>query len=178
MIAIKNALAVSVVSVISAGVLGDVPARAAESNQERTPSYHFTVTAYGGAHDLGSWSKVSGLDVSWDIAEYRSGGAANVSRWFFPGHPKYGTVKLSRSSSGEADLVIVWLQDIAVTGNSATLVITLFDEVGEPVVRWQLDNVLPRKYTVGGFNAEGTDVAIESLVLSHEGLSIVCERAC
>jgi phage tail-like protein len=178
MIAIKNALAVSVVSVISAGVLGDVPARAAENDQERTPSYRFTVTVDGGAHDLGGWSKVSGLDVSWDIAEYRSGGAANVSRWFFPGHAKYGTVKLTRSSSSEADLVIVWLRHIAATGNSATLVITLFDEVGEAVVQWQLDNVFPRKYTVGGLNAEGTDVAMESLVLSHEGLSIVCERAC
>ena len=46
------------------------------------------------------------------------------------------------------------------------------------VVSWQLENVLPRRYTVGGFNAEGTDIAIETLVLSHEGLSVVCERDC
>ena len=175
MISIKSAL---ITSVFSVAVLGAVLVRAQDTGNQRTQSYRFNVTTDGDAHDLGSWSKVSGLDVSWDIAEYRSGGAANVSRWFFPGNTKYGTVKLSRSSSSETDLVFVWLRHIAETGDSPALVITLFDQAGNAVVRWQLENVLPRKYTVGGLNSEGTDVAIESLVLSHEGLSIVCERDC
>ena len=58
---------------------------------------------------------------------------------------------------------LVWLRDIAATGDWPTLAITLVDEAGEAVVRWQVDNVLPRKYTVGGLNAEGTDVAMETL---------------
>jgi phage tail-like protein len=57
-------------------------------------------------------------------------------------------------------------------------VITLFDEEGEAVVNWQLEGVVPQKFTVGGFNAEGTDVAIETLVLSHEGLIVTCARDC
>jgi phage tail-like protein len=70
------------------------------------------------------------------------------------------------------------LQRLAATDDSPTLVITLLDHAGDAVVSWQLENVLPRKYTVGGLNAKGADVAIETLVLSHEGLSVVCERAC
>jgi phage tail-like protein len=165
-------------SVFSLALLGTTAVCAQEAGEQRTQSYRFAVTAYGNTHDLGSWSKATGLDVSWDIAEYRSGGAANVSRRFFQGNPKYGTVTLSRSSSSEADLVIVWLQDLASTGNSATLVITLLDSAGDAVVSWQLENVRPRKYTVGGLNAQGKDIAIETLVLSHEGLSVVCERSC
>ena len=175
MITTKHAL---VVSVFTLSVLGAVSTRAAQSDEQRARSYRFTVVADGESHDLGSWSKVSGLDVTWDIAEYRSGGNANVSRWYFPGNTKFGTVTLSRSSSSETDLVLVWLRHIAETGESPTLVITLLDEVGDAVVSWQLENVLPRKYTAGGLNAEGTDVAMETLVLSHEGLSVVCVRDC
>ena len=162
----------------SMAVLGTVTVRAQERTEEGTQSYRFIVTTERNSHDLGSWSKVTGLDVTWDIAEYRSGGAANVSRPFFPGNTKYGTVKLGRAASSEADLVIVWLRHLAETGESPTLTITLLDHVGDPVVSWQLDNVFPQKYTVGGLNSKGTDVAIETLVLSHEGLSVSCERDC
>ena len=171
----KSALTASVLSMI---VFCAAALAAQEGAERRVQSFRFTVTADGDTHDLGSWSKVSGLDVTWDIAEYRSNGAANVSRWHFPGNTKYGTVKLSRASSSESDLVIVWLRHIAATGDSPALAITLLDQSGDAVARWQLDNVVPRKYTVGGLNAEGTDVAIESLVISHEGLRVVCDRAC
>ena len=176
MISTRNPL---IAFLFSIAVLCTVMVRAQERTDEATQSYRFIVTTGDNTHDLGSWSKVTGLDVTWDLAEYRSGGAANVSRPpYFPGNTKYGTVKLGRAASSEADLVIVWLRHLAETGDSPTLVITLLDHAGEAVVSWQLDNVFPRKYTVGGLNSKGTDVAIETLVLSHEGLSIVCERDC
>ena len=113
-------------SVFSLALLGTAAVWAQEAGEQRTQSYRFAVTA-DDTHDLGDWSIATGLDVSWDIAEYRSGGAANVSRRYFPGIPKYRTITLSRSSSSEADLVIVWLQHLASTFSSATLVITLLD---------------------------------------------------
>ena len=175
MIAIKNAVAALVCAFSLVSV---VPVVAAEADAQRELSYRFIVVAEDRGHDLGTWSKVTGLDVTWDLAEYRSGGAANVSRWYFPANSKYGTVTLQRASSAEADLVFAWLQDIAATGDSPTVTIILLDQAGEPAVRWQLENVFPTKYTIGGFNAEGKDVAIETLVLSHEGLVVECGRAC
>ena len=56
----------------------------------------FKVTIDDTNYDLGSWSKVSGLDVTWDIAEYRAGDGQN-DKWYFPGLPKYSTVKLAVS---------------------------------------------------------------------------------
>ena len=173
--AIRTAL---VVSVFCVGALGSVPDTARAGEEQREPTYYFTVTAGDGSHDLGTWSKVSGLDVTFDLAEYRSGDHAHVSRWHFPGNTKYGTVTLHRSSSGEIDLVLAWLRNVAETGESQTLVITLFDQKGEAVVSWQLEGVVPTKYTAGSFNAEGNDVAIETLVLSHEGLTLICRRGC
>jgi len=51
------------------------------------------------SHDLGSWAKVDGLDVSWDIAEYRAGDGGNY-RWYFPGNTKYSNIKLARAACG------------------------------------------------------------------------------
>jgi phage tail-like protein len=167
-----------IVFVFCVGVLGSGPVTVAAAGEQREPSYYFTVRAGDESHDLGTWSKVSGLDVTWDLAEYRSGGAANVSRWYFPGNTKYQTVTLHRASSDEIDLVLAWLRDLAATGEPQTLVITLFDSKGEAVVSWQLEGVLPKKYTAGSFNAEGTDVEIETLVLSHEGFIVTCARGC
>jgi phage tail-like protein len=173
--AVTSAFAVSVSCLLACDA---VSARAADGDQERAQAYYFTVATADGSHDLGSWSKVSGLDVSWDIAEYRSGGAANVSRWYLPGNTKYGTVKLTRASSADIDLVLDWLRHVEATGESPSLVITLFDGAGEPVVRWELDAVFPRTFTIGGQASEGTDVAIETLVIAHEGFAVGCVRAC
>ena len=43
----------------------------------------FTVVIDNGDYDLGSWSQVDGLDVKWDMAEYRAGDGGN-DRWYFP----------------------------------------------------------------------------------------------
>ena len=53
-----------------------------------------------GEVDLGSWAKVDGLDVTFDVVEYRAGDAWN-SRWYAPGATKYSTVKLSRAVTAD-----------------------------------------------------------------------------
>ena len=55
-----------------------------------------------GEIDLGSWAKVDGLDVTFDVVEYRAGDAWN-SRWYCPGATKYSTVKLSRAVTADTD---------------------------------------------------------------------------
>ena len=69
----------------------------------------FTVTVDG--QSLSSWSKASGLEVTWDLVEYRAGDNDN-DRWIFPGLAKYPTVKLERAAN-EADsaLVRTWLNN-------------------------------------------------------------------
>jgi phage tail-like protein len=177
MILTKNAFVAYLPSVaVSVAVLGTVSVRAQAGGEQRAPSYRFEVTVDGQAHDLGSWSNVTGLDVSWDLAEYRSDGAANVSRTYQPANPKYGTITLSRASSGEIDLVFEWLRLIEESGDTPTMMTTLFDEAGDAVVSWQLENVRPRNFVVGAGNAEGTDTAVETLVIAHEGFVVICHR--
>lgn len=161
----------ALVAVLSAVTLGSAAADAAENDAPRAPAYQFVVSA-AGTHDLGSWSKVSGLEVTWDVVEYWSGGHANVSRPYFPANTKYGTVKLSRASSDEVPLVLVWLRDLEATRERPTLTITLLDEAGVAVARWQLHQITVRNYAIGGSESKGSDVAIETLVLAHEGMTV------
>jgi hypothetical protein len=65
-----------------------------------------------GEIDLGSWAKVEGLDVTFDVVEYRAGDAWN-SRWYCPGATKYSTVKLSRAVTADTTKVKDWLSKTA-----------------------------------------------------------------
>ena len=48
--------------------------------------------------------------------------------------------------------------------------IIVLDRAGRETVRWNFVNAWPAKWTGPSFNAEGNDVAIETLELAHEGL--------
>ena len=48
--------------------------------------------------------------------------------------------------------------------------IVLLDREGNEKARWNFFNAWPTKYDGPDFNAEGNDVAIETLELAHEGV--------
>ena len=48
--------------------------------------------------------------------------------------------------------------------------IVLLDDSGEEKVRWNFRDGWPTKWTAPTFNATGTEVAIETLEIAHEGM--------
>ena len=50
--------------------------------------------------------------------------------------------------------------------------IILLDETGNARVRWNFTNAWPAKWRGPSFDAEGNDIAIETLELAHEGISL------
>ncbi len=56
----------------------------------------FEVTIDG--HDLGYWSKVDGLAVKFELAEYRAGDGDNY-RWIEPAYTTYQNVRLGRMTT-------------------------------------------------------------------------------
>lgn len=53
-----------------------------------------------------------------------------------------------------------------------TIVIKLLDESGSTTMTWTLSNAWPTKITGTDLNSEGSEIAIETLELAYEGLSI------
>ena len=120
--------------------------------------------------DLGSWSKADGLDVTWDVAEYRMGDGGN-DRLYFPGNTKYTNVKLSRAVSDEYSKTKDWLDSTSWNWEPFEGTIELYTSNGnEPAVAtWTLRDVMPSKWNVATFDAGASQVAIETLELVHRG---------
>jgi phage tail-like protein len=128
----------------------------------------FDVTVTGGP-DLGSWSRVEGLDVTFDAAEYRAGDHGN-HRWFYPGNTKYTNVKFSRGANKkDTPNVQSWLSEVAKKFKLGEIKVTLRDAHHEAVSDWSLKDAYPIKWSINGFDSGGGTVAIETLEIIHNG---------
>ncbi|SDH80518.1 conserved hypothetical phage tail region protein [Actinokineospora alba] len=134
-------------------------------------SNRFVVTMTGMKdYDLGSWFKAEGLDVSWDVAEYRTGDGGN-DRFYFPGNTKYSNIKLTRAVSEETKKVRTWLSKNSFTSDVFVGKIELFGSKKDDgvITEWELRDVMPVKWSINGFDAGASQVSLESLELAHKG---------
>lgn len=130
-------------------------------------SMRFSVQIEG--NDLKYWSKATGLEVSWDVCEYRAGDARN-ERWYFPGVTKYPTIKLERAASKEdSEVVKKWLEENSFKHAPQTGSIQLQDAKLGEVHTWSLRHVIPVKWSINAFEAGSSKVAVEILELAHMG---------
>lgn len=125
------------------------------------------------------FSKVSGLEESTETIEYREGGE-NETPHKLPGQTTYEDVTFERGQSNDADF-IAWRNQIfnldqanGVQGDNETfrktLKVYLKDKAGTRVKKWTLFRGWPNKKSSPELDASGNDVAMESLVVTHEGM--------
>ncbi len=129
----------------------------------------FYLDVIPGTYNFGSWTKAEGLDVAWDVAEYRAGDAGN-DRWYLPGNTKYTNVKLSRAACSDSTTVKNWLTKTSFEheGNMSAKLF-LYDSKGEVVLSWDFWYILPAKWSIGGFDAGASKVQVETLEFAHMG---------
>jgi len=133
-------------------------------------SMRFMVTIDKKPYDLGSWAKVSGLDVAWDLVEYRAGDGPKNERWYYPGVTKYSTVKLERAvQDADTKKVREWLEKNSFNHEVTSGTVELRDAKSEPVMTWILRHVLPVKWSISPFDATANKVAVETLEVAHMG---------
>jgi phage tail-like protein len=130
-------------------------------------AHKFVVTA--GVYNLGTWSKVSGLSVKWDLAEHRIG---NSDQYFkFAGIPKFERLKLSRAADGSTETVKTWLSThvLASGGTPDEGSVQVFTPAGIAVVTWDLHEMFPIAWQISEFDASASKVAVETLEIVHAG---------
>ncbi|MBS0559288.1 MAG: phage tail protein [Proteobacteria bacterium] len=115
--------------------------------------------------------EVSGVDSSIDVIEHQEGNDTVTRK--YPGRVKYSNIVLRWGLADDTDLY-QWHQQW-VTGDPAakrkTGSIVLQDRRGKTeLARWNFTNAWPCRYTAPSLNAEGNDIAIETLELAHEGV--------
>ncbi|MEW7277035.1 phage tail protein [Aquimarina sp. 2201CG1-2-11] len=117
--------------------------------------------------------EVSGLDIEVETIEYRQGSSPEFSKIKMPGMKKYSNITLKRGSFKGDNEYFEWLQTIQLnTVERRTITISLLDEEGQPTIVWKVNNAFPIKVMSTDLKAEGNEVAIESIEIAHEGLTI------
>jgi len=119
-----------------------------------------------------AFQQCSGFDSTIDVIEHREGGE-NTTLRKLPGLTKYSNIVLKWGMTDDMELY-TWHRD-AVLGRMQRRngSIVLLDREGNETARWNFFNAWPTKYDGPDLNAEGNDVAIETLELAHEGIERV-----
>ena len=134
------------------------------------PKFHFQVE-WGGA-SIG-FTEVSGLDVQTDPIEYRDGSSPEYVKTKMPGMQKFSNITLKRGTfRGDNDFYAWWNTVALNTIERRNVTISLLNENHEPVVVWKIKNAWPIKVQSTDLKADGNEVAIETIELAHEGLTI------
>ncbi|MDX1636326.1 MAG: phage tail protein [Balneolaceae bacterium] len=132
--------------------------------------FHFQVE-WGGTK-IG-FTEVSGLNVETEPIEYRHGASPEFSKIKMPGMQKYGNITLKRGSFQSDNEYYEWWNTVSLnTIERRDITISLLNESHEPLVVWKVKNAWPVKVESTDLKADGNEVAIESMELAHEGLTI------
>ena len=121
----------------------------AEQSKETwpVPEFHFSVEI----SNVGkiSCKEVSGLDVEFDVIEYRSGDMPGFTKVKMPGMRKSGDVTLKKAMFKDDKKLWDWINTVKMNIiQRESVTIALLDEAGSPVQSWKLTNACPKKYTV------------------------------
>ena len=135
------------------------------------PNYNFEVSIVGVADDNLGFSEVELPSGEIKVLEYREGRDPTTVRKL-AGLVTYPNVTLKRGINGYLELYNWWKS--ARDGNiqRADVSIKLLDEQHQEVMRWNLRRAWPVKIEAGPLNAQGNEVAIETLELAHEGFEL------
>jgi phage tail-like protein len=134
------------------------------------PVFHFTVDWKG---KNAGFSEVSGLTQEIQLIEYRDGASKLYSTLKMPGLQKYGNVTLKRGVAKSDNDFFTWLHTVQLnTIERRDLTISLLNENHEPVMTWKILQAWPVKVSSPDLKANGNEVAVESIEIAHEGVSI------
>lgn len=134
------------------------------------PKFHFQVE-WGGTK-IG-FTEVTGLDIATEVIEYRDGASPEYSKVKMPGQRKLSNITLKRGTFKGDNEFYTWFNTVNLNQiERRNITVSLLNENHEPVVVWKIKNAWPSKITPTDLKADGNEVAIESLELVHEGLTI------
>jgi phage tail-like protein len=129
------------------------------------------------------FSEVAGLKGEVEEYEIKEGGL-NYRTHILPGRTKWGPVTLKKGLADDTDLVDWWKETVQnsttgydaskrteARGNRKNVMISLLDRDMATIFSWNLRNAWIKSWEGASLNSNGSDMAIETFVLNHEGVT-------
>ena len=139
------------------------------------PSYNFELVVTGISNDgkavKGSFMEVAGLGVEMPAIEYRNG-SEDITVRKMCGLKKFTNLTLKWGVTGDLTLWNWILDGMNGLAQRAPGSVTLLDENRNPVMIWKFTRAWPCKYTGPTLNGKTNEIAIETLEICHEGISV------
>ena len=143
----------------------------AQDNNWPLPKFYFMVD--WGSHSNIPFQEVSGLNIEAQPITYRHGNSPVFSEINMPGIVKNSNVTMKKGVFANDNSFWDWYNKIKMnTIERQNVVIKLLDEAGNPTMTWTLNNAWPTKISSTDLKSDGNEVAVESIEIMHEGLTI------
>lgn len=132
--------------------------------------YHFSVDWGGNRIDF---LEINGLNAEIEAIHVRKGNSPEEMEVKIPGLLKYSEVSLKRTIEKGDNQLFEWMQTKKFEGiERRDIVIKLLNQNHEPIIIWKLRNCFPTKYIGPTLISNNSELAMETLVIVHEGMSI------
>ncbi len=135
------------------------------------PKFYFMVD-WGSTTNI-PFQEVSGLEIEAQPLTYRHGNSPVFSEINMPGIVKNSNVTMKKGVFANDNSFWDWYNKIKMnTIERQNVVIKLLDEGGNPTMTWTLNNAWPTKISSTDLKSDANEVAVESIEIMHEGLTI------
>jgi len=121
---------------------------------------------------VGAFSECSGLSSDGDAIDYREGTDIPLTVRKLPGLRKYANISLKRGYTPNTELWTWYRNIVNGVADRRNGSVILMDEERRDVLRWNFENGWINKIEAPSFKASGNEVAIESVEIVHEGLTL------
>lgn len=117
------------------------------------------------------FTELSGLEVEIEVQNWEEGGTNDhVHR--LPGRAKVSDITLRNGVTTSNDLWR-WMSEVLQgTFNRKNITIALVDNKGKTIQKWEFVKAIPVKWTGPQLKSDQSAIAIQSLVLAHQGLNL------
>lgn len=124
-----------------------------------------------GGRNLGAFITCDGLGMEL-VMEQREEGGNNGFVWQLPTRIKYSNIKLSRPVCKDTEKMVGWLSAMARRAQPETARIRALTAEKQPVAVWNLEGVIPVRWTGPSLTSESPKVATETIELAHHGFTV------
>ena len=137
-------------------------------------AFHFRVTIDG---EQISFQEVSGLDHEVDVIEYRHGDSEVFGTIKLAGLTSTSDLTCKKGIFKDDDRLLTLMNQVYEKSYYSNdpdtrmdILVELLDETGETMMTWNIINAFPIKLTGPTLSSESSEVAVEEIVFTYEGL--------